>query len=75
LPESEATSQDTEESFTPELSLIVGRKQTLIPFDDPLAYMRIGHAAWALLLGWIAGHASRFVYVRSRPDQPSTGKA
>lgn len=48
------------------LNLVFGGGQRVISSGDSTAFMRIGHCAWALLLGWIAGHFTRYVYERSR---------
>ena len=54
------------EPFPPNLQLIVGGGQRIS--DDSVSFMRIGHSAWALLIGWIAGHFTRAIYERSRRD-------
>ncbi len=48
------------------LSLVFGSGQRVISSGDSISFMRIGHSAFALLLGWFAGHFTRFVYERSR---------
>ena len=48
------------------LSLVFGSGQRVISSGDSISFMRIGHSAWALLLGWLAGHFTWFVYERSR---------
>ena len=64
------------EPFTPNLNLVFGGGQRLISSGDSITFMRIGHSAWALLLGWIAGHFTRLVYERSRRHPKSdSGKA
>jgi hypothetical protein len=64
--------------FEPKLSINIQGGQTvvtqqsgqaMVPLADPLLFMQIGHAAWALLFGWIAGHLSRIVYERSRKSR------
>lgn len=32
---------------------------------EPEPFFRIGHSAWALLLGWFAGHLAQFVYFKT----------
>lgn len=31
-----------------------------------VSFMRVGHGSWALFLGWLGGHLTKAVYVRSR---------
>jgi hypothetical protein len=50
-------------------SLIVGGGQQIAADGRSISFMRIGHAAWALLLGWMGGHFTQTVYDRSRPDR------
>lgn len=57
-------------NYETSLSLIFGVGQRVISSGDSISFMRIGHSAWALLLGWISGHFTRVVYERSR-RQPS----
>jgi hypothetical protein len=58
-----ATSRDPTDSFPAgKLSLIIGGGQRIISSGDSVSFMRIGHAMWALLIGWVAGHFTRFAY-------------
>ena len=60
-------------SFPANLSIVFGSGQRVISSGDSISFMRIGHSAWALLLGWISGHFTRFIYERSRrqPSRPA----
>jgi hypothetical protein len=51
--------------FPTNLTLVIGSGQRVVTMGDPVSFMRIGHSAWALLLGWIAGHFTRCVYQRA----------
>lgn len=54
------------------LSLRIVGGQRIISDGTSRSFMRIGHSAWALLLGGIAGHFARGLYVRSRSLAAST---
>ena len=60
---------ETAERFPNNLSLIVGGGQRIVADGRSMSFMRIGHAVWALLLGWIGGHFTQIVYERSRRDR------
>lgn len=61
----ESESQDQARSSTGNLNVIIGGGQSVEPPENSVSFMRIGHAAWSLLIGWISGHFTQFVYVRS----------
>lgn len=63
------TPQKAPESFPSNLSLIVGGGQRIVADARSMSFMRIGHAVWALVLGWIGGHFTQAVYTRSRRDR------
>jgi hypothetical protein len=65
------TPQKAAESFSGSLSLIVGGGQRIVADGRSMSFMRIGHAAWALVLGWIGGHFTQAVYDRSRRHKTS----
>jgi len=76
-PDDDALSQKTgnndmayeaAEPFPSNLSLILGGGQRVVADGRSVSFMRIGHAAWALLLGWIGGHFTQMVYERSRRE-------
>ena len=52
--------------FPSNLTVVVNGGQTLVN----TSFFRIGHSAWALLLGWFSGHICRLAYVRSRSETP-----
>ena len=64
----DAKNEDEEviEEFQGNLSLVFGSGEVVMPGEDGVAFMRIGHSAWALLLAWLAGHLCRIVYTKSR---------
>ena len=62
----EATSRNLTSAFPANLSLVIGGGQRIVSSGDSISFIRIGHAAWALLIGWAAGHFTRFAYERTR---------
>lgn len=59
---------DTMQGWPNNLSLVVQGGQRIVSDGTSKSFMLIGHSAWALLLGWIAGHFTRFIYLRSHRD-------
>jgi hypothetical protein len=57
---------DANQPFENNLSIVLGGGQTIVGGGESIAFMRIGHSMWALLLGWIAGHFT--LYVRRKVD-------
>jgi hypothetical protein len=60
---------DSAAPFSGKLSLVIGSGQQIVSDGTSISFMRIGHSAWALLFGWVGGHFTRFIYVRSRRQQ------
>jgi len=48
------------------LSVLTGGGQRIVADGSSMSFMRIGHSAWAMLLGWIAAVFTRALYLRSR---------
>ena len=63
------TQDEMGEPFPGNLSLIVGGGQRIVSDGRSISFMGIGHAAWALLFGWIGGHFTRTVFERSHRDR------
>lgn len=69
VADNEDMPQEAPEPFPKNLSLIHGSGQRIVADGRSMSFMRIGHAAWALFLGWIGGHFTQMVYERSRRDR------
>jgi len=65
-PENPDTPGQLTTPFRTTNSLVIRGGQSLFPDSNSVSFMRIGHACWALLLGWMGGHFTRVVYQRSR---------
>jgi len=50
----------------PDFARVQGGVLHIISSGDFMSFMRIGHSAWALLVGLVAGYFTRFIYERSR---------
>jgi len=67
--DNESIAKAVPEPFPSNFDLILGSGQRIVADGRSMSFMRIGHVAWALLLGWIGGHFTQTVYEWTRRDR------